>query len=190
MERGLSPEAEYDVMEATRDVLGREGFSGLTLDEVADRAEASERVYANYESPVEIATAFVDYERDRFEEFLMVTADEPNLRLRALLDVLVGLVDVDDDDLVPAYLEMYAQAAEYEELRESLLAFDEAIHDALAETIRDGIEDGTFSEVDPEAAAAIIYAVHMSTFLRKAVGADTTPIRDALDHFVLSTFRQ
>jgi AcrR family transcriptional regulator len=190
MKRGLSPTTEHEVMEATRAVLGQGGFTGLTLERVAERTDASETVYDYFDSPADLATAFVDYERDRFEEFLMVTADDPNLRLRELLDVTVDLVDVDEDDLVPAYLELYATATEDERLRESLMAFDEAIRAALAETIRDGIEEGTFAEVDPEAAAAIIYAVHMSTFLRRAIGADTADIKDALDEFVLSTFRQ
>lgn len=190
MKRGLSPETEYDVMEATRAVLGQGGLTGLTLERVAERIDDSEKVYEYYDSPVELATAFVEYERDRFEEFLMVTADEPDLRLRALLDVTVDLVDIEDDDLVPAYLEMYAMATERERLREALLKFDGAIREALAETIRDGIEDGTFEAVDPEAAADLIFGAHMSTFLRKAVGGETEGIKDGLDEFVLSTFRK
>ena len=189
MKRGLSPKTEYAVMEATREVLGQRGLSGLSLDRVAERTEVTEDVYDYYDSPVELAVAFVEYERDRFDEFLMVTADEPDLRLRALLDVTVDLVDIEDDDLVPAYLEMYARAPEEERLREALLEFDAEILDALAETIRDGIEDGTFDDVDPEAAATMIFVTHMGTFLRKSVDADTAEIRDSLDEFVLSTFR-
>jgi len=190
MKRGLSPETEYEVMEATREELGQGGLSGLTLDRVAERADEGETVYEYYDSAVELATAFVEYERDRFEEFLMVTADEPDLRLRALLDVTVDLVDIEDDDLVPAYLEMYAMATEHERLREALLKFDAAIREALTETIRDGIEDGTFEEVDPQAAADMIFAAHMSTFLRKAVGGETGGIKDGLDEFILSAFRK
>jgi AcrR family transcriptional regulator len=190
MKRGLSPKSEYEVMEATRAALGRGGFTGLTLDRVADRIDVEEPVHAHYDSPSEIAAAFVDYERDRFEEFLMVTADEPDLRLRALLEVLVGLVDIEDDGLVPAYLEIYAAAAENDRLREALLKFDATIREALTDTIRDGIEDGTFEEVDPEAAADVIFATHMSMFLRKVVGGETEGIKDGLDEFVLSTIRK
>jgi AcrR family transcriptional regulator len=85
---------------------------------------------------------------------------------------------------------MYAKAPEYDGLREALLEFDVAIHEALKETIRDGIEDGTFEEVDPEAAADMIFAAHMSTFLRKAVGGETAGIKDGLDEFILSNFRK
>lgn len=190
MKRGLSPKSEYDVMEATREVLGEGGYTNLSLDRVAERTEGSEEVYDYFHSPTELAAAFVEYERDRFEEFLMLTADEPDLRLRELLEVLVGLVDVEDDDLVPAYLEMYAAASDQERLREVLIQFDDRILDALTETIRDGIEDGTFEEVDPEAAASVIFAAHMSTFLRKAVGGGTEAIKDGLDEFVLSAFRK
>jgi AcrR family transcriptional regulator len=190
MKRGLSPQTEYEVMEATREVLGREGLSGLTLDRVAGQTNGDAKVHDHYDSPVELVTAFVDYERDRFEEFLMMTADDPNLRFRALLDVAVGLEGVEEDGLVPAYLEMHAQASENEQLREALFALDSEIRDSLAETIRNGIQEGTFEAVDPEAAAAIIYATHISTAVKSGLGADTADIRDGLDEFVLSAIRK
>jgi AcrR family transcriptional regulator len=190
MTRGLSPKVEYEVMEATRAALGERGVSGLTLDEVAQRADCTNRVYEHYDSPDDLVTSFVKYEHDRFEEFLMVTADDPASRLRALLDVTVDFTDAEDDQLLPAYLEMYARAEDNDALRSALLSFDSAILDALVDTIEEGIEAGAFRDVDAEKTATMIFAAHESSLIRKAVDADTAPIKDSLDEFVLSELRQ
>lgn len=186
----ITPATEHDIMEATRGVLATEGFVDLTLIAVAREAEvAGDLLRREYDGPAGLAAAFVEYERDRLAEFLLTASDDPRVRLRELLERTVGLTDPDAATLVPAYLELYARAERHEELRGALSAFDAAVHAAVAETVREGVEAGAFRDCDPEAVATMVGGARGAVLERRALGVDDADVRDALDELVLSRVR-
>lgn len=186
----ITPATEHDIMEAARHELAADGFVDLTLEGVAIRAEVSpELVRSEYDSPADLARAFVEYERDRLAEFLMTASDDPRTRLRELLELTVGLTELSEDELVPAYLEMYGRACHHAGLCDALNAFEADVHEALAETVRSGVETGQFRDCEPDAVATMIFAAHEAVIGQRALGVDDAYIRDALDEVVLSQVR-
>lgn len=186
----ITPATEHDIMEATREQLASEGFVDLTLEAVAIAGDVSpDLVRSEYDSPADLAAAFVEYERDRLAEFLMTASEDPRARLRELLELTVGLTEMDADELVPAYLEMYGRAREHDDLRAALDRFEADTHAALVEAVADGVEAGVLRDCDPEAVATMIFAAHEAVVGQRALGVDDAYIRDALDEVVLSQVR-
>lgn len=186
----ITPATEHDIMEATRQELAREGFVDLTLEAVAVAGDVSPSlVLSEYDSSADLAAAFVEYERDRLAEFLMTASEDPRVHLRELLELTVGLTELDADGLVPAYLEMYGRARQHDDLREALDGFEADMHAALVEAVRDGVEAGVLRDCDPEAVATMIFAAHEAVVGQRALGVDDAYIRDALDEVVLSQVR-
>jgi AcrR family transcriptional regulator len=187
---GLTPAREHAIMEATRAELASDGFVDLTLEQVAVAAQESPTfVAAHYDSTVDLAASFVEYETDRLEEFLFTASEDPAVRLRELLELTVGLAEIEDDEIVPAYMEMYGRADRHEELREALREFEDEMHAALVDTVADGVDQGRFRDCDPESIATMIFAAHEATFNHRALAGDAAFIRDALDDVVLSRIR-
>jgi AcrR family transcriptional regulator len=186
----ITPAVEHDIMEATRRELASVGFVDLGLESVALAAEVSPQlVRREYDSTADLGASFVEYERDRLAEFLMTASDDPRAHLRELLELTVGLTELDADELVPAYREMYGRARHHEQLREALDAFEADIHAALTEAVREGVEAGAFRDCEPEAVATMIFAAREAVVGQRALGVDDTYIRDALDQVVLSQVR-
>jgi hypothetical protein len=186
----ITPAIEHDIMEATRGELATEGFVDLSLDGVAVAGDVPpDLILSEYDSPADLATAFLEYERDRLAEFLMTASEDPRARLRELLELTVGLTQMEADELVPAYLEMHGRARHHDDLRTALNAFEADMHAALAEVVRDGVEVGAFRDCDPEAVATMIFAAREAVVGQRALGVDDAYIRDALDEVVLSQVR-
>ncbi len=186
----ITPATDHDIMEATRSELAADGFVDLTLDGVAVTAEVSPSlVRGEYDSPAALAQSFVEYERDRLAEFLMTASDDPRTRLRELLELTVGLTEFSEDELVPAYLEMYGRACHHTGLCDALDAFESDMHQALVDTVERGVETGVFRDCDADAVATMIFAAHEAVIGQRALGVDDAYIRDALDEVVLSQVR-
>jgi AcrR family transcriptional regulator len=186
----ITPATEHDIMEATREQLAGEGFRELRLTAVAREADvAGELLRREYDDPAGLAAAFVDYERDRLAERLLVASDDPGVRLRELLDLVVDRRELGTEELAPAYMEMSARAADHEPLREALVAFEADLHAALAETLREGVDADVFRNHDPEAVATMVLSARETLARRRTLSGDGAAVRDALDALVLSQVR-
>jgi AcrR family transcriptional regulator len=185
------PVVESAIMEATRGALAEHGYAELDFEAVAARCEYDRSLIdLYYDDPGDLVVHFLTYERDRFEEFLMLAPEEPDLRLRVLLESLVGLDDIEADGLLEPMVELSSQALSDDELREALYHLDAVKYEALVETIEAGIEERTFRGLDPDLVAAAVFAVRDATLRQEAYGQDATLLRDALDAFVLSRLRR
>ncbi|WP_435359862.1 TetR/AcrR family transcriptional regulator [Haloarchaeobius sp. DFWS5] len=184
------PVVESAIMEATRGALAAHGYTELSFTSVTDNCEYGRGVLdMYYEDTADLVAAFLEYESDRFAEFVMLAPERPDLRLRVMLEALVGLDTLEADGLLQPYLELYVHALSNERIQEGLDALQTEMYDSLVATITKGIETGLFTDVDPYRTASAIFAVHESALRQEAFGREAGELRDALDHFVLSQLR-
>ena len=188
MGEGLTPVVESALMEAVRAVLVDRGYCGFDLDAVADKSEFDRGlVDRHYVDAGDLAASFLAYERDRFVESVLVAPTDPALRLRTLLDALVGLEH--DEEVLAPYVAFQSAALTDERIRDALDALDQEMFDAVAATVEAGVAKGTFEGVDPELTAALVLSVRDAAIRRAARGVDPTVLHDALDAFVLDRLR-
>jgi len=99
--------------------------------------------------------------------------DDPEARLRAACEHLFVTPGGERAGLHVAVMELLSHAPYNETLRDPLRELEGATLDALAGIIREGVEDGTFRGVDPEATAAfLLAAADGSTGFHVALGMD------------------
>ncbi|WP_267641211.1 TetR/AcrR family transcriptional regulator [Haloarchaeobius amylolyticus] len=190
MAGGPKPVVESAIMEATREALAEEGYRELSFETVATGCEYDEGTLDRYyDDTTHLVASFLEYESDRFAELVMLAPEEPHLRLRVLLEALVGLDTLDADGLLEPYLELYVQALRDERIQASLDSLHSVMYDSLVETIEAGVEVGCFDPVDPDLAASAIFSVHEAALRQEALGNDSARLRDALDQFVLADIR-
>ncbi|WP_435348073.1 TetR/AcrR family transcriptional regulator [Haloarchaeobius sp. HRN-SO-5] len=188
MSQGPTPVVESALMEAVRAVIVERGYQGLTLGAVAAESEFDRTLVERHYADVgDVVASFLAYERDRFVESVLVAPTDPALRLRTLLDALVGL-DHDDEVLAP-YVAFQAAALTDERISDALDALEQEMFDAVVETVEDGVAEGSFEPVDPASTAAVVLSVRDAALRRAARGADPTVLHDALDTFVLDRLR-
>ncbi len=136
----------------------------MSIQRIADRTSLSKSTLYyhfddKYDLLMQFSEEFLSWYLERLVEEYEGDAQET---LSRLLDiVLLGEADdgvLFEDVFAPGYiatiLEMRAQAVRDQEMRTYVTVTDEVMRDHLVALIEDGIEDGTFIDVDPEATAA------------------------------------
>jgi AcrR family transcriptional regulator len=192
----IPADVHADVMSATGEALRECGYAGLTMQEIADRAEKSKSLlHYHYDTKEGLLVAFLEHLVRRFDAKLDGTADAPpDERLADLIDLL--LPDEDDEDwarLHRVLIELRAQAPHQEAFREQLNRNKAFLQRRLAETIEDGVEDGTFREVDPDRTARfVLSALDGARSARTTLGDadDVEAVRAGLAEFVLADLRR
>lgn len=175
-------DAREEIMRATYHILCAEGYAGLTMRAIATEAGTSKSlIHYHYDTKDELLLAFLERFLDRLDRFLaelQAETDDHEARLVAFLDRFV--VEPEEEDRQSfwrALLELRLQAAHDEEFRDQLKANNEAIREALASIIADGIEEGAFREVDPRATADLILDALEGARTRQAtLGTDDAPL--------------
>jgi len=138
------------VLQAALDRLAESGLDGLTIDAVARQAGvARTTVYRHWTSPLEIvADALRELNRQPgTDEGHGVPVD----RVRSLL---LHLVEVQEDETLAACLPALIEAARREPvIRTFLDDYSSQRRRVLTRVIAEGIEDGSFPEVEADTAA-------------------------------------
>lgn len=159
-ERPAGDSAE-EIMSATYRALSETGFAALTMQSIADECGKSKSLlHYHYDTKEELLATFIDHLIDEFEQRLETNADAPaDERLREFLDRFVfEQGDEDRESFHIALLELRSQAPYNERYREALRRSDDLLRNAAADILRDGIEEGTFRDVDVERTAMLIVA--------------------------------
>ncbi|QLH79271.1 TetR/AcrR family transcriptional regulator [Halosimplex rubrum] len=174
-DEGVPAEARAEVALAVRDALAEHGYERLTTAKIAEAYPKSESgLYYYYDAKDEMIAAFLEFAVGRFgEELDAIEADGPEARLRAACERMFLSPGEEGADLHVAVMELLSHAPHNETLRDPLVALQSAKLDVLAETVREGVEDGTFRPVDPDATAAFLLAAgDGSTGICVALGMD------------------
>lgn len=181
-----------EMMAATYRALCEHGYADLTMQRIADEADVTTAaLHYHYDTKAELLTAFLDHLldrfRERFDERLAETdVSGPVDRLDAFLGAIFAPhVGGDAGDFETALLEIKAQGPYDDDFREKLREHDEYMRRVVRECIAEGIEAGTFREVDPERAARFVVTAINGTHVRQvALGEDPTATREALCEYV------
>ncbi|WP_267640166.1 TetR/AcrR family transcriptional regulator [Haloarchaeobius amylolyticus] len=144
------------IMRATYEALTSHGYANLTIQRIADEFEKSKSLlYHHYDGKDDLLVDFLQYMVEHFEqETTCAGCSDPGDRLDHLLDRVVPVdIDPEKQAFTAAMIELRAQAPHDPAYREQFTEHDRALRDRFADILRDGIEDGTFADVDPAATA-------------------------------------
>jgi AcrR family transcriptional regulator len=185
----MSDEPREAVIRATCRALCAHGYANLTMQDIADETDLSKAaLHYHYDTKRDLLIAFLDALTSWYEGRLETLAgDDAAERLASLFDECLSPDDSDTD--YPAFhtalLEIKAQAPYDEAYRERLAAADEVLVTRVREIVADGVDAGTFREVDPDVTAALIADVLAGGHTRNvAVGRDLDETRTVLDGYV------
>ena len=149
-------------MRATYCALCECGYAGLTMQDIADRSDASKSsLHYYYDTKHELLRSFLDHLYESFADRYDPEADDPLDRLAAIVTEALDESDEEERrDFRTAVLEIKAQSPYEPDFREALAEFDAHITDQLRAAVAEGIEEGIFREdADPEAVAQFIVTV-------------------------------
>ena len=200
----MSDEPREAVLRATYRALCTHGYANLTMQDIADEAGLSKAaLHYHYDTKRDLLTAFLDslasWYEGRLEE---LSGDDAAEKLHALFDECLPVGDDTDTDVgddtdtdadadidYPAFhtamLEVKAQAPYEEAYRERLTAVDDVVCERVRELVADGVDDGTFRPVDPDATATLVVDVLVGAHTRHvAVDHSLAETRDLLDAYV------
>ncbi|MFC7141292.1 TetR/AcrR family transcriptional regulator [Halosimplex aquaticum] len=179
------------IMGATYHALCKHGYAHLTMQDIADEFDKSRSLlHYHYDTKEELLLAFVDnivgWIGDRLAES---ETEEPLERLEEFIDrFVIEPGEEDRETFALALLELRVQAVHNEEFREKLSVHYEKNVETVADIVADGIDEGVFREVDPEATGEAIYtALVGARMYQVTLGAEhaSRRMRDQLAAFVV-----
>ena len=151
------------IMEATVWVLSEEGFRGLTLRKVAERADKNRGlVHYYFDSKDDLLRSLLDHVFDGTKRLMGIDeADEPIDKLWTALRFFAygpGGIDEHGRHYQKAIFQLQALAAHDPELRRRFTRNYRYNVDLIASIIEEGLEAGAFRPVDPETTAVFLVA--------------------------------
>lgn len=172
-----------EIFRATYLALADHGYADLSIQQIADRADLSKStIYHHFDGKDDLLMAFADRLLEWYIEEMVYQPDEdPLAMLEDALDLFLlgeteGGLTVDEfwpTDLNCIYLELRTRAARDPEVREYFDSTDRMIRDSFAALVQEGIENGTFRDVDPQRVAAVLFVVMEGAMILSASEADS-----------------
>ncbi len=159
-----------DLLEAAKTVLVDSEYEGFTTAAVAEEADRNQAlIHYYFDTKHDLVIELFEYLQKETAEELAAAADEddPADRLVALLSFLLwadptepgGPASTEEAiEFKRGLLWLDAQAAYDPDLREATAVDLEYFWDRVEATIREGIEQGVFRDVDPAATTALLVA--------------------------------
>lgn len=185
-------DTKVEILEATRTVLAERGFHGLTTERVAAEIGASHSlVHYHFDTKADLVAAFLDYYREEFGRLLDGLADlPPGERLATVLAVMAsGAGEESVRDLNLAVYELQAHAARHDAYQESLTDYGEFVEGFFLDCVTEGVEQGVFRDVDPEATAGLLLSALDGAMLSEYTTGGDAVARvafDAIPEYVLT----
>ncbi|WP_435180363.1 TetR/AcrR family transcriptional regulator [Halorussus sp. AFM4] len=178
------------IMEATYHALVEHGYAGLSIQRIADQFDKSKSLlYHHYEGKDDLLVDFLTFYLDYLQRETMVPPDAPAAeRLRTFFAGIDPADPARTDEFVGVFVELRAQAVQCDDYEQLITRTDEYIREYLASIIEDGIEQGSFREVDPDRTAAFLVSILDSVLLRRTTTTDDEAVArdvlDELDHYL------
>jgi len=166
-------ETREEILAAAFDALQKHGYTDLTIDAIGDEFDKSQSlIYHHYDSKDDLLLDLLGNLLEYFEERTPESRpSNPRDRIERFVDAAVGFDDTKAE--IGPLIELRAQAIHDEDYREHFTRSDEVIQEALADDIRDGIEEGVFQDVDADRMATWLHTVSTGAAFR-SVTADNS----------------
>jgi AcrR family transcriptional regulator len=193
MSDSRNPDTRERMMFATLRVLDEHGYAGLSIQRIADEADLSKSsFYHFFDGKDDLLLAFLDFMVEQFQKPLNESfGDDAVSDLWTHLDfALSGVtgdvtppVDGFDPGSGKPYVEVRSQAVHDDDYRARFTDIDDTMKARLQTIIDNGIEDGVFRDVDPDATAELVLTLMMGALFRRATAdaIDTDAVRDELE---------
>jgi AcrR family transcriptional regulator len=174
-----------EILRATIELLGTEGYAALTTERVAERAGLSHAgVHYHFETKTDLVEAAVEHVHENTLDGLRSIEGPPDERLAAMLSELFAVAAAPEGQTA-ALLSLNTAGARDERLREALAAFDREVTAFVAGVIADGIEVGVFTDRPPEATARTLLATADGAGIRGLLGEPTDGVREVVRDRIL-----
>lgn len=178
-----------EIMAATYRALCRHGYSGITVQRIAEEFEKSKSLlYHHYDDKDELLLAFLAHMLEQFEAAVPeCEAESPTEQLDEMLDQLLTESEPPEaQQFITAMVELRGQAAHDERYRAQFGQHDRAFHDRLVAVIEAGMETGCFRDVDAERIATFLLTLTTGAMTRRATveAAAGETVRDEVETYV------
>ncbi|QGN06956.1 TetR family transcriptional regulator [Halorhabdus sp. CBA1104] len=183
-------ETRIEILQATYGALREHGYADVTIERIGEHfPKSTSLVYHHYDGKDELLLDFLSYLLEHAEADLGIDSDlGPEARLQVLFD---RVFSPDDDPEAAAFrrtmLGLRAQATTDPAYQEQFSEHDAFFRDRLAAIVREGVEDGTFRDVDPEAVATMLHATITGAMTHRSTAAvDLSTLRAEAEAYVES----
>jgi AcrR family transcriptional regulator len=163
-------------MDATYSALLKHGYAELSISKIGDEFDKSQSLlYYHYEGKDELLIDFLRFLVDNFREHISNRTGSPSQQLRSLLNTLLSADSNSEmDSFVRVYFELRSQAISNPMYRKQFTKIDKEVHSVIAELIEQGVDEGEFSEVDPdEEADRLLIMITGMMYTQATVDLDT-----------------
>ena len=160
-------DTERELMDATGAALAEHGVAGVTTQKIADEwGRAQSLVHYYHDTKEDLVVAYIETLRERARGDYAERDDDPPLD-RIEWAVADGLeYHPDGSQQVNALYDLHGEAPHNDRYRAALNDFETDGREFLEDAVRDGIDAGTFRDVDPEAAALFLLSAGDGALLR------------------------
>ncbi|MGQ3413919.1 TetR/AcrR family transcriptional regulator [Natrinema sp. LN54] len=174
------------IMSATYVALCKHGYSDLTIQRIGDEFSKSKSLlYHHYDSKDDLLLDFLEFMLNQVEEQIPVYGDgDVDDHIGEIVDQTFGFGDTaTPTEFTQAIVELRSQATHNDDYREYFTRSDRFIRKHIAHTIRSGIEQGEFQEVDPQQTAALFQSVFLGTMVFRVTNDEEAVLEDSRDAF-------
>lgn len=194
-QRSSSEETRKAIMEATFRALSKHGYTDLRMRDISDEFEMTRPViHYHYNSKHELISSFLEYIIAQYKNDVAIDdcADQWE-RLQTRIEQCMFGPDIDGFDhweRMKVYHELFSQAQHNDTHRELFNEHYEQMVIGLADVIQEGIEQGTFADVDAmEFSQLLTDIIHSARARRISLGQKEAPeqARVAINTFVLTS---
>ncbi len=163
---------EQRIREAAFRAIAEHGYANLSIKIIGEElGQSPSLIYHYFEDKDELLLSLLDVFSEKFvESQLRERTGNPEDDLRSVVDVFLGPTPLESGPAVASsseieraapsvFIELWAQAVRDDAYREKLTEIEIDVRDVLATILDDGIEDGTFHDIDTEKTAEHILAL-------------------------------
>ncbi|MFB6202693.1 MAG: TetR/AcrR family transcriptional regulator [Halorhabdus sp.] len=183
-------ETRIEILQATYGAVREHGYADLTIERIGDHfPKTTSLIYHHYDGKDELLLDFLSYLLEDAEADLGIEDDlAPDERLRVVFD---RVFSADDDPEAAAFrrtmVGLRAQATTDPAYQEHFSEHDAFFRDRIAEIVRDGVADGTFRDVDPDAVATMLHATITGAITQQSTAdVDGSALRAEAEAYVES----
>ncbi|WP_222914743.1 TetR/AcrR family transcriptional regulator [Natrinema sp. SYSU A 869] len=170
------------IMSATYTALCKHGYSDLTTQRIGDEFSKSKSLlYHHYDSKDDLLLDFLEFMLDQTEEQIPAYGEGgADDHIEEIVDQTFGFGNTaTTTEFTQAVVELRSQAAHDDDYREYFTRSDQFVRKHVAHTIRSGIEQGVFQEVDPQQTAALFQTVLVGTMQLRVTNDDKDVLEDS-----------